>query len=433
MALRIDNPFLRLYLEYVEDTESPRLMHIWSAIAGVSACLGRRTYLPFGIGPIYSNLFVLLVGPPGMRKSTAIKICQKRIRHATGVRFAPDDTSGQRQGLISALANEDVNDPDLEILNNSEKVLDLEVLGNIELKIDIRDRHYLWAVASEFSSFIGTNSREMVKFLGKMWDGEDYDYRLKGEQQILKEPLLSFIGGTSPTQLVEDLPPGSIGQGFTSRIIFVYGNEKYKQVEEPPPLPVKLEKEIDKVFSNLYFHFEGPVARTPEAKQAHKELYHYDTKIQDTRFIYYIDRRHQHLIKLSMILAASRMSDTVELADVTQAQNILIETEKKMPEALGEFGLSPAGVAKQRILEFIQQAREPVSEKVLWAMMNKDFGKRADMLNSMIDLVNTGKIVQVETKYGKSYIYKDIGLSEDILQAIAGEDEEEDEQQQTVH
>src|SRR3546814_10218402 len=43
-------PFLNHYMAMVEDTESPRLFHLWSAITGAAAALGRRCF--FQLGPI---------------------------------------------------------------------------------------------------------------------------------------------------------------------------------------------------------------------------------------------------------------------------------------------------------------------------------------------------------------------------------------------
>src|SRR3546814_1384868 len=37
-------PFLNHYMAMVEDTESPRLFHLWSAITGAAAALGRRCF-----------------------------------------------------------------------------------------------------------------------------------------------------------------------------------------------------------------------------------------------------------------------------------------------------------------------------------------------------------------------------------------------------
>jgi len=102
-----ETAYLNEYLRMVEDTESPRIFHIWAAVFAVSAALGRRCWLPFGVFDVYPNHYILLVGTPGTRKSTAASLTRKLLKASTGVRFAPADTGGQRQGLINALFGEE--------------------------------------------------------------------------------------------------------------------------------------------------------------------------------------------------------------------------------------------------------------------------------------------------------------------------------------
>lgn len=408
MFKNLQNPFLQTYLEYVEDTETPRIMHVWAALSGAGACLGRRVQLPFGITDIYANMFVLLVGPPGVRKSTAINLMQKRLRKATQVRFAPEDTAGARQGLIIAMENKDENadEKDKAELEAAVAAIDLDNLNGYKMTIDNRDSHVMFAVASEFSSFIGTNSTDMVTFLNKVYDGEDYDYKIRTARNKLYKPLLSFIGGTTPTSIAKSLPTESIGHGFTSRIILVHANKKYKRVPIPRQLDPKLEKEVEDVFGWLFHSFDGDMFKTKKVEELVTELYDVEIKLNDPRFIYYIDRRQQHLLKVAIILAAVRKSRKIERQDIEEANLILTYTETFMPDALGEFGLSPLSHAKQKMVEFIQHVKGPVTGTILWAVMSKDM-KNIDFLNSLMELCNSGKIMEVHTTGGQAYVYID--------------------------
>ena len=98
--------YLNNYLAMLEDTESPRIFHIWSAVFSLASTLGRRCWLPFGTFDIFPNHYILLVGTPGTRKSTAANQAKKVVKGSTGVRFAPSDTGGQRQGLVLAMAGD---------------------------------------------------------------------------------------------------------------------------------------------------------------------------------------------------------------------------------------------------------------------------------------------------------------------------------------
>jgi len=96
-----------------------------------------------------------------------------------------------------------------------------------------------------------------------------------------------------------------------------------------------------------------------------------------------------------------------------------------MPDALGEYGLSPLAVARQKMLEFIQHAKGPVTDTILWAMLRKDM-RLLDFKNSLAELVNANKISQVKIRLAKDqpevtgFIYnEDLG---DVLGALAGEE-----------
>ncbi len=407
--LNIRNPFLQEYLTYVEDTESPRIFHIWTALSNISACLGRRCYFPFGVGDIYPNQYILLVGPPAVKKSTAIKIGQRLISETTGVRFAPDDTGGARQGLITAIENkqndENIPDEEVDLALEQFDFGNLEKIGELKVNNSFEDKHHLYIVASEFNTFIGIRETPMLNFLGKLWDGEDFTYGLKKETSVLKNGLLNLIGGTTPTNIAIAMPPAAIGGGFMSRLILVHADAKYKSVARPSPLNPEIGVRIKEVMSWAYYTARGEFKETAEARKFLDSFYEVETRINDARFMYYCDRRHTHLIKLTMALTAGRMSQTITPDDISDAHAILSYTETNMTEALGEFGLSPLSAAKQKMLEFIRHCKVPVTETILWAVMVKDMQK-VDFLNSLNDLTNTRKIIQVTTKkYGAAYLF----------------------------
>ena len=400
-----------LYLQYVEDTESPRIFHIWSALSGVAACLGRRVYFPFGIGPIYGNMYVLLVGPPAVKKSTSINIMSRLLSSATSIKFAPDDTSGKRQGLIKEMEGIDTDDEEEQLngeIHAAINAVDFEnQLGKINIQIpDHRDKHTLYVTASEFNTFIGHNQLDMITFLTKMYDGEAYRYRIKNERSILSDPLINLLAGTTPTNIASALPPESVGQGFTSRIILVFGNKKHRSIPRPSPLSASLGQEIEETFNWINYNLEGPMEETDKASKYLDELYEDLPKFNDPRFVYYTERRHIHLIKLSMCMAAARRTNKIEYEDVDAAISLLKATEISMPDALGEFGLSPLSAAKQKMVEFIRSANGPVPAGILWQVMQRDM-KHLDFQNSLSDLTNSGKIIQANSeRFGVVYIFK---------------------------
>lgn len=367
IQLKFRCQYLNDYLAMVEDTESPRLFHIWTAISMMAATLGRRCYLPFGPMNIYPNHYVFLVGTPASRKSTAAGLGKKVLRDSTAVRFAPSDTGGQRQGLVTAMmGSEDnsqlfLNGVELAGKDDSFRALTLNEIESItdevpdEYVADTADKHHIMAIIDEVSQFLGQNNHGMLDFLTQMWQGEDYEYQLKSSQITLKNPLLNLVGCTTPTSLAHSMPPAAGGQGFLSRVILVYGAKKYKLVPIPEAPDVDLVRRVKDHIQTAYSEMSGPFEMSQQAQDFYVKLYGAPLEITDSRFGYYAERRHVHLMKLGMCIAAGRGEMRIELGDFEEANKILRATEAGMPDALGEFGLNPLASVKQQLLEAIRK------------------------------------------------------------------------------
>jgi hypothetical protein len=239
-----------------------------------------------------------------------------------------------------------------------------------------------------------------------MYDGRPYKYQLKNrkEEMVMDRPLISLIGCTTPTNIATAMPAAAIGAGFMSRSILVHGGGKYKILEEFPPLPAHELQEISRIYSEIYYTMKGPFTRTKDATMFSEAIYNKSSELNDGRFLHYLSRRHTHFRKVAMIFAASRMDNVIRLEDVENAQNLLAITEKYMPDALGEYGLNPISAAKQKIVDFVTYAKEPVTFAMLQQFMHRDL-RTQDIAQCLNDLVNANKIQRV-----KSDIYNQIAF-----------------------
>lgn len=409
-----EHEFIDMYLQYTKATESPKIMHLWSALGSASSCIGRHAYLPTGIGNIYANIYTLLVGPPGTRKSQALKYSVKLVKKYTQVRFAPDDTGSQRQGLLMALAGDEEEEVDisgeaeLQTASNSLNATDIDSLSNIVIDMNNTDAHTLYAAASEFTTFIGTGDPLMAALLNKVWDGEPYDYKLKNERKTLKEALMTIVGCTTPSEIARILPAESIGQGFMSRWVLVFAPKPDKRVPiDEAGLDVKIEPLLGELFSWLHHELRGDIIFSKQANDLQKDIYMKNrATIEDTRFMYYLERRHTHLLKVSMLLAVLGKKQIIEVIDIEMANVLLGMTEVGMPDALGEFGLSQISVAKQKLIEYLQHVGTAVTTPALWSLMHNDM-KLSDFKMTLNELVNKKKVVQLQIDAGVAYSYVD--------------------------
>lgn len=401
-------------MKMVEDTESPRLFHVWSAISGAAAALGRRCYMPFGPMKIFPNHYIALVGTPASRKSTAINMMRKQIRKSTSVRIGPSDTGGQRQGIVEAMrssTNEAEYLGNVEVSFGEHSLLGLGAADVAQITnepdfeqgiITAKDKHTVFFAASELSKLIGQNNLSMIDFLTTMYDGDDYEYQIKSGKVTLSDPLINIIAGTTPTSLSLSMPPAAGGQGFLSRIILVYGARKYKLVPRPSEPDPDLVAAVRNGFNRAYLEVNGEFSETPDARAYSESLYDIPLGMDDPRFGYYHERRYTHLIKLSMVLAGLRGSTTIVKDDYLEAHRLLRATEKGMPDALGQFGMNPLAALKQSMLDYIRsQGALPLD--ALRAVFHRD-ARSNEFMEALNDLTKTKQASMTQNKDGSVMI-----------------------------
>lgn len=432
-TIKFDNDYLDPYMEMVEDTESPRIMHLWSALFNVSSALGRRCWLPFGPMELFPNQYVLMVGTPASRKSTAANIAKRLLKESTGVRFAPADTGGQRQGLVLAMQGNP--DESKEFLGAQElgskntglaSLTDLEEVTNTPEDetasyVAEADKHHIAAVANEFSRFIGQNNHGMLDFLVERWDGDDYEYKTRQSSIKLKNTLLNLLACTTPSSLNLAMPPQAGGQGFLSRMILVFGAKKYREIPRPSVPDQDLVLRVKDTLDHIYYNHNGAFHETPDARAYSEGLYGWTLEISDPRFAYYAERRYTHLLKLAMVLAATRRSLTIVKEDYELAHRILRATERGMPDALGEFGMNPLAVLKQEILEQMRASQGPVSMEQIISMFHRD--ARAHEMSEVInDLLRSKQIKRIQLPTGQtvlSAVYSRKDTEDEMLKLLA--------------
>lgn len=435
MGLEFNSQFLNDYMAMVEETESPRLFHVWSALSGISAALGRRCWFPFGPMIIFPNQFVVLVGTPGTRKSTAMSIMKRQLRKSTGVRFAPADTAGQRQGLVEAMKGKDeqkefLDNMELAVAENSLAGISLEQIAEITdepsddatMFVSAADKHHIMVTATELSRFIGQNNLQMLDFLVTMWDGEDYEYQTKGGLTVLKNPLINMLSCTTPTSIHHAMPPAAGGQGFLSRMILVYGSRKYKSVPSPVEPSEDAVANVRAGFNRAYFELAGAFHEVPAAKAYRESLYDFQMEINDPRFGYYHERRQDHLIKLAMALAATRGTTIIEKDDYEEGHRILRATEKGMPDALGEFGMNPLAALKQNMLEYIR-AHGMVRVDELRAVFHRD-SRASEFMEAVNDLSRMKQVSMTQVQSGSAVLMARGGKSsaeDDMIKLLTNE------------
>lgn len=376
------------YLEFKSGQETAMQYQRWSFLTCVAAKLGRNLWLPFGEGLIYPNMYVILVGVSGTKKTTSITSAQKLLRNSGYKKFSYTKTSKQKF-LIDMSKSIQHTKPDGSI----------DILKALEEPLE-QANHESFICCDELLDFMGMGNLDFITLLTTLWDNQDaYDERLKNSEPVhLEKPTVSLLGGVTPVSFSMAVPPEIGGQGFLGRSILVYGEPTNIRVTWPK-VPKRKELEYFERFFAKLGDLYGEVELTPDARKLIDSIYQAWPKQSDLRLHGYETRRLTHLIKLCIVCAAMRSIDIKEekvylsTEDVMKANTILAYTETTMSEGLGELGSSRFSTASQKVVEALSNANGPLNITELWSVTGKDLDSIQQLLGVLNNLFRAQKVV----------------------------------------
>lgn len=366
----------------------------WAIISCIGASLGRQYYLPFGDSNIFPNMYTMLIGDPGTRKSSAIKGAKRILAQAGYDKFSADRTSKEKF-LIDL---EGKTDEDGKIVEGN---LAMEAMfGDSTENCDPCET---FIVSDEFNEFVGAGNIEFLSMLGNLWDWDSpqmaFKQRLKTTRSVsIYQPTISILSGNTHAGFTQAFPPEAIGQGFMSRLLLIYGEASGKKIAFPtkPSDELRL-RVIDNIIAMRQCAV-GEATMTTQARQMLEVIYRTFTDLGDARFKHYSTRRFTHLLKLCLVCTASNHRTEIGAADVLYANTILTFTEHSMPKAMGEYGKSRHTDVLAKILAILSDVKVPIQQSDLWKQVQSDLDKPDDLIKLLAGLVQADKIQWVDRK-----------------------------------
>lgn len=378
---RLLKDWVKSYLEYAEGTEAPRMMHFWCGVSAVAGALRRRVWLDMKRFQWYPNFYIILVAPPGIiSKTTTMGIGMDLLRRVPGIRFGPDVVTWQ--ALVKTFAEAG------EMFQYGEELIPMSAIT---------------IASGELGNLINPQDRDMVNLYISLWDGAkgfEKVTKMSGSDKI-HAPWINMIGCTTPHWIADNMPAATIGGGFTSRCVFVYGDKKESFIAYPDTAarPDLLERAADLVADLEYISVNliGPMRLTPEARKWGEEWYQNlwtveYKNIEDDRLEGYLSRKQSHVHKLAMILSASAGdSMLIEAEHLQIAVAMLSATEKDLPLVFSRIGRSEDSMQAERLLAFIERS-SPVPYAVAYRYIYTYFPSFRDFEGVMTGLIRSGQI-----------------------------------------
>jgi DNA replicative helicase MCM subunit Mcm2 (Cdc46/Mcm family) len=210
-----------------------------------------------------------------------------------------------------------------------------------------------------------------------------------------------MLCGNTPTNFARIFPPEILGQGFFSRMLLIHGEPTGKKItfmKEPDQVVTKY---LIDMFHRIKMEIRGKTILSPIAMKLIDKIYKAPINFYDVRFESYPTRRFAHLIKLSLIISASRLSTTVEEDDVIKANTFLTYAEHFMPKALGEFGKAKNSDVSHKVVQFIENSENPPQLSDIWMQVSNDLDRMEALGDILKSLQTADKIQSVKDPAGR--------------------------------
>lgn len=355
--------WLKAYLQHTAHSESPTQFHFWTGVGTIAGALRRRVWIDQATFQWTPNFYIILVGPPGVAaKSTSMRLGMRLLEQVDGVIFGPASLTWH--ALIGSLQNAQQH---------------IDVPGEIEPQV----MSCLTIAASELGTLIDPSNRELMDVLVDMWDGQLSTWKRETKSSgnnVVFNPWLNILACTTPSWLTANFPEEMVGGGFTSRVIFVYGDKKRQFVAYPGQIkhPKDHKHEATMLADDLrqIGNLCGEYQLTPEAiswgTQWYQSLWTPGSRgpgLASERFDGYIARKQAHVHKLAIVLAAAKRNNlTIELEDLIEAEATVSSLESDMLKVFNSIGVAEEAAKTNSLLAVIRAHKE-ISYKKLWQLV----------------------------------------------------------------
>ena len=265
--------------------------------------------------------------------------------------------------------------------------------------------------STEFASLLTSSGMDMVVFLTDIFDTpNEWTHSSKtGGQVKIKQPFLNLLGATTPDWIAKAMPLDTIGIGLTSRIIFVYQDTPRVRPSRPRLTPAQIE--VGKLLvadlhqmSTIHGEYEW---ENQAADDHHEEWYQNQVlnpnRTGDSRLDGYFARKQVHLLKTTMLIAASRRNETVmTVEDHDDAMKLLEHVEGKMNKVFAGVGTNPLASGLDLIADYVEKCPVPPTLDNILEKFRRDF--RGDEVSEIVDtLCAIGSIAKV--RVGNVMVY----------------------------
>lgn len=381
--------WLLTYRDYIlPRTDAPESFIYWSGIFTLACAVRRKVCIPrhyFGLYETTPFLFVMFVGPPGVRKTTTI---------AFGAEILLNQVDGIKAGP-SVFTKEAI----IEKLQQSSDAS-------------------LYLTIGEFSDIFqkaGKDRGSLYEFFNSMYDGKlTYEASTKTQgNAFLERPCINFFSATTPGWITDNMPEGVISGGFGSRVIWVAENEpritksffddvKFPYENDTSISFMDLERDLLLDLIHIAKEISGEFALTPEALEFARwksEQPHSMALRKNEKLGGYLNRKFTQISKVAQLISLAQRDELlIQKEDWEMAINCIEATEPGLQTIFAGIGKNKHYSEIDKIIAYVKAMNLYSKRPVLRSDVLRNFGHAAEprMLNDLMTFAIDSK--QIEFK-----------------------------------
>jgi hypothetical protein len=320
--------FYDRYCTFTERSEAPLAYHLFCALVVIGATLNRRVWFDMGIYRLFPNLSAIILGPSGIKKTSAANIALGLVHQLDLVKVYSEKLTPEQlveamkehaQGLIYA--------PEMAAFLGRQRYME----GIVPLITRLMDCPDVWS-----SETIGRG------------------------KTTLTDVAVSSLMCSTPDWFISNMPEDMFGGGFIARNILVVQNESPRDEDIPgPEIPTERERLMYDI--SQVFQIQGQASFDPTARAYHKDWYHNHklaTRHPEHEILAtYYQRKPDHAKRIAICLhIAEHSSLTICLDCFTRSVKILDWVEGFIPGLLRQMFKSSSGRGAEVVLAAIRAA-----------------------------------------------------------------------------
>jgi hypothetical protein len=363
--------FLEHYREYTQGNETPENVHLWLGLSAIAGTAGKQYWLNRGFFNVYLNLYILLLGPPGViSKSTSMDTCAEMLEDVDAIVYSGSITKAK---LVEDMM-ESIDECHLD---------DGESFQHCSVTF----------LADEFNSLLASGGSDIVKFLTEIYSKDKvYKDRTKHQgQYTIPYPFVNLVGNLVPDWFGKNLANDISATGLLARFIPIYEDTTRGKFSKT----IVTDKQLQARHRALEILFKiksssGEMKLSKDAEEFYDEWYNKQIidVTEDSRISDYLVRKIKtHSLKVAGLMALGDLKTTIDAQDLKRAIHILDKVDPKLRLAYMMAGANPYAIHINRTLKVIEANEGKVSIKTVARMLRGDLDN--DGFKSVIEQIET--------------------------------------------